>query len=192
MHICTKSSVPSVAICEAPGSLNGFKIIHKNLTNPHYLMFQWEGSPEYTFGVKNIQKSEVRPLHKFEQDLHGFQWVRYLSWGTRCNQIPGCTTAVVCVVSVLSVDVRVCKISHSMLAAAANAVCRWPKSKFSRAQDFVYIPNTTQTVTVFCKYNLYFHEMINRPTLNKTCIVDTIMNTLKTWVALLYKPRIPI
>ena len=32
-------------------------------------MLKWEGSPEYTFGVKNIQKSELRPLHKFEQDL---------------------------------------------------------------------------------------------------------------------------
>ena len=55
--------------CEAPGSLNGFKIIHNNLTNPYYLMFKWEGSPEYTFGVKNIQKSELRTLHKFEQKL---------------------------------------------------------------------------------------------------------------------------
>ncbi len=58
-----------MADCEAPGSLNGLKIIHKILTNPYYLMLKWEGSPEYTFGVKNIQKSELRPLHKFEQDL---------------------------------------------------------------------------------------------------------------------------
>ncbi len=32
-------------------------------------MLKQEGSPEYTFGVKNIQKSELRPLHKFEQVL---------------------------------------------------------------------------------------------------------------------------
>ncbi len=32
-------------------------------------MLKQEGSPEYTFGVKNIQKSELRSLHKFEQDL---------------------------------------------------------------------------------------------------------------------------
>ena len=32
-------------------------------------MLKREGSPEYTFGVKIIQKSEVRPLHKFEQIL---------------------------------------------------------------------------------------------------------------------------
>ena len=69
MHICTKISGPSVANCEVPGSLNWFKIIHNNLTNPYYLMLKQEGSREYTFGVKNIQKSELRPLHKFEQDL---------------------------------------------------------------------------------------------------------------------------
>ncbi len=33
-------------------------------------MLKHESSPEYTFGVKNIKKSELRPLHKFEQDLH--------------------------------------------------------------------------------------------------------------------------
>ena len=32
-------------------------------------MLKQEGSPEHTFGVKNIQKSELRPLHKFEQEL---------------------------------------------------------------------------------------------------------------------------
>ncbi len=58
-----------MADCEAPGSLNRSKIIHNNLTNPYYLILKWEGSPEYTFGVENIQLSEVRPLHKFEQDL---------------------------------------------------------------------------------------------------------------------------
>ncbi len=57
-----------MANCEAPGSLNGFKIIHNNLTNPYFLMLKWEGSPKNTFGVKNIQKSELKPLHKFEQD----------------------------------------------------------------------------------------------------------------------------
>ena len=61
MPICTKISGSSVAYCEAPGSLNGLKIIHKNLTNSYYLMLKQEGSPEYTFGVKNIQKSELRP-----------------------------------------------------------------------------------------------------------------------------------
>ncbi len=69
MHICTKISGPSLANCEASGSLNGLKIIHNNLTSPYYLMLKLEGSPEYTFGVKNIRKSEVKPLHKFEQDL---------------------------------------------------------------------------------------------------------------------------
>ncbi len=54
---------------EAPGSLIGSKIIHSNLTNPYYLMLKWEGSPEYSFAVENTQKSEVRPLHKFEQDI---------------------------------------------------------------------------------------------------------------------------
>ncbi len=61
MHIFTKSSGLSEAICEAPGSLKGFKIIHNNLTNPYYLMLKWEGPPEKTFGVKNIWKSELRP-----------------------------------------------------------------------------------------------------------------------------------
>ncbi len=69
MPICTKNSGPSVANCEAPGFLNGFKIMHNKLTNPYHLMLKQGGSPEYTFGVKNIQKSEVGPLHKFEQDL---------------------------------------------------------------------------------------------------------------------------
>ncbi len=67
MHICTKISCPSMGNCEAPGSINELKIIHNNLTYPHYLMLKREGSSEYTFGVKNIQKSELRPLHKFEQ-----------------------------------------------------------------------------------------------------------------------------
>ena len=30
-------------------------------------MLKRDGSPEYTFGVKNNQKSELRALHKFEQ-----------------------------------------------------------------------------------------------------------------------------
>ena len=58
---------PTVAHCEAPGSLNGLKIAHNNLTYPHYLVVKQEVPPVYTFNVKNIQKSELRPLHKFEQ-----------------------------------------------------------------------------------------------------------------------------
>ncbi len=54
MHIYTKISGPSVTNCEAPGSLNGTKIIQNNLTNLYYLMLKREGSPEYTFDVKNI------------------------------------------------------------------------------------------------------------------------------------------
>ena len=49
--------------------------MHNNLTNPYYLRLKQECSLDYTFGVKNIQKSEVRPLHKFEQDLK-----RRLEW----------------------------------------------------------------------------------------------------------------
>ncbi len=67
MHICTKNSCTSVGNCEASGSVNRFKITHNNLTYPYYLMLKREGCCEYTFGVKNIQKSELRTLHKFEQ-----------------------------------------------------------------------------------------------------------------------------
>ena len=58
-----------MAYYEAPGSLNGFEKVHSNVTNPCYLgpnVKTRESS--WVLVWKNIQKSELRPLHKFEQN----------------------------------------------------------------------------------------------------------------------------
>ncbi len=49
-------------------------------------MLKWEISPVYTFGVKNIQKSEVRPLHKFEQDLDLLAATVHVLWKLRISE----------------------------------------------------------------------------------------------------------
>ncbi len=67
MQIFTEISWQTLANCEATGCLNGLKITHSTLTYLHYLMFKREVPSVYTFGVENIQKFELRPLHKFAQ-----------------------------------------------------------------------------------------------------------------------------